>query len=179
MKKYPFEVVKPTKFYAAWWYMDGHSISFHGKQEERGIVPSLIFNGLREEDSATPNDIFKLADAVQLCINHSSKGAKRGGLAMVPTSEYHNPDNIIWTFAVFPKDKDRATISVKVYTDETHGGSCVIWCNPLVLEYIPSMEQFKTSLSSAAAKGQGERVHYQLRNLPKSEGNSNANARPD
>jgi hypothetical protein len=167
MKKYPFEVDKQTKWQASWWYMDGHSISFHGKQTERGIVPSLMFPGLWEKDNATPNDIFKLADAVQLCINHSGKGNKRGGLAMEPTSEYHNPDNIIWTFAVFPRDKERATINVKVYTDETRGGSCVIWCSSLVLEYIPSMEQFKTSLSSAAAKGRDEAIHYLRRNLPK------------
>jgi hypothetical protein len=166
MKKYPYEVAKQTKWQASWWYMDGHAIAFKGTQADRGIIPSLIFPGLREADSASPNDIFKLADVVQLCINKSGKGTKRGGLAMNATSEYHNPDNIIWTFAVFPKDKDRGTINVRVYTDETHGGSCVIWCTPLVLEYIPSMEQFKTSLSSAAAKGRDEAVHYLRRNLP-------------
>jgi hypothetical protein len=178
---YPFETKKATKWTWSLAWMAGHEITYVGlPSKKETIIPRLIFRGVEDARSrASVDNIRDLAEGVQMVINHAAKacGLRKinSGLAMNPFSEYHNEDNIAWDFAVFPRDKDRAKITVRVYTNDIHGGSCVISCPPLVMSDIPSMAQFKTALETAYQWGMSQSKKYTRLNLPP----ENPHARPD
>jgi hypothetical protein len=177
---YPYETSKATKWNWGIAYMAGHEIAYVGTQSGKEIIPRMVFKGTDENRvGASVDNIRDLAEAVQMVINHAAKATGKrkpsGGLAMNPFSEYHNEDNIAWDFAVFPRDKDRAKITVRVYTDDIHGGSCVILCPPLVMSDIPSMVQFKRALETSYQWGMSQSKKYTRLNLPP----ENDHARPD
>jgi len=169
---YPYETSKATKWLWGVAYMAGHEIAYVGTQSGKEITPRLIFKGADENRiGASVDNIRDLAEAVQMVINHAAKATGKrkpggGGLAMNPTNEYHNIDSIVWEFAVFARDKDRVRISVKVYTNDIHGGSCVITCPPLTMGDIPSMVQFKRALETSYQWGMSQSKKYTRLNLP-------------
>ena len=154
-KNYPFQTKSTNpKRWINWVFMHGESLAWYTGLTLRGFMPYLKFFGLTEADGASINDFRKLAEATAQAIQWSAKVCgltkiMRGATLNLLSAETY-PDHMIFVFPVFMRDKDRANITIKVYTDATHGGSVVLWCDPLIMSDIPSMAQFYTMVLRAA-----------------------------
>lgn len=149
-------------------YMQNEFLSFLTNVLNR---PTIRFMGLFETDLASIDNIRDLGKGMEMiiawaksvCNIRVGSGAGDSGLSLSPVSREVFADFVIVKFPVFLRDKDRAQFSVKIYTDINHGGSVVIWCDPLTFSDIPSATQFKVMCFRVADYAMGERKKYTRR----------------
>jgi hypothetical protein len=176
MTSYPFITQKSgnPKRWQSWTYMQGKQLAYTSAIIPKGLTPTLHFYGLREEDHAGVDQWRDLAEAIQLAANHAANACKlpkkNGGLSMKFASFIQDHDDrsawYVWDFPVFATKKDKPIIHVKVWTDDTFGGSCVIWCDAFEMGDIPSMAQFKTQANAALQHAELMVKKYTRKNLP-------------
>jgi hypothetical protein len=170
---YPTLEKKASPSSADWWYMKGERIHYYRTGKKFAYTPHLQYFGLIESDQASILQFRDLTEAVHEAINWSAKacgGQKiHHGLSIPPDKGVSGADPIgeymLWGIPVYVTDKDRAVINLKVYTDKVHGGSTVLWCNPFVMDNIPSMAQFETQGNTALQFAEEMRKRYTLKNL--------------
>ncbi len=166
-KNFPYAVKSSNpKRWRNWVFMPRESISYFSGMGWRGMQATVEFFGLTEADGASIDNFRDLAEAVNDAALWSAKvcGGRMGrGAALELLSAESKADHNLFVFPVFMRDKDRAQIHIKVYTDAIHGGSVVMWCNPLKMSDLASMAQFKLMLFRAVDFAITEAKRYTTR----------------
>lgn len=120
-----------------------------------------------ESDGLSINEWRTLASALEFAIGWVKRTTKKrgggDGVALDYISAYDMDDAKIYTFPVFLRDKNRAVIFCKIYTDETHGGSVVIWGAGAAMSDLPSVRQYMTQILHIVNFATTERAKFTRR----------------
>jgi hypothetical protein len=116
------------------------------------------YAGVTEESETDPNNIRKMTVDLRQAIGvvfkpRSNKGKPLGYITEKVGDKYTTKGEdaygifLAWKFPVFTTNKNEMYITVKVWTDEVHGGSCIMWCEtPYRFTDGQSAVQFATML---------------------------------
>jgi hypothetical protein len=135
-------------------------------------APTIRFIGLTEASGQGVNVWRYIAADTAIAINMA---AKQYGLRKIHKGKVLGYDDCtdgkdeygsykIWDFPVFVTNKDELVIYAKVWTNDVHGGSCVMWCNPYSFKDIPSAAQFETQCNTATAHAEQMVKRYVRKN---------------
>jgi len=140
-----------------------------------GKKPSIKFVGLNADNGASVNDFRKVAEEVFDAINLAAKQCElrktHSGKAMTFNFSGSGEDDYgtykLWRFPVFVRNKNELVITIKVWTDAVHGGSCIMWCPAYNFTDLPSAAQFGVQLNTALQHADAQAKKYTRLNLPK------------
>src|SRR5574343_1085234 len=129
-----------------------------------GAWYKVKFFGCAEEDGASIDQFADLGAALTWAHNWIRKTcnvkANKNGTAMNELSVEVDYTSTLYTFLVFLRDKDRARIYCRVYTDSVHGGSVVLWADRVDTSDIHSVAQLRTMVERVADFARQERLKY-------------------
>jgi hypothetical protein len=151
MATFPQQVKGSNKFNASWVVDDNprRLVIFH---KNTGNTPVVSFSGWNETAGASVLSLQRLAEGLRVAGKFAASSCETvfrpRGLTLI-AAQNKMADHILLAFPVFARDKDRLIINAKVWTDRTHGGSVLVWCDKITMGSLTEVAQYMQVASQA------------------------------